>query len=152
MDLRSRADQSTLEACLDSVRPDIVVIGPIYKASRKRPNEDYEDHAMELTQYLDDIRVRYDCALLMESHMPKSRDVKTPLGSSVWMRWPELGFALTPSGEGESRNDVLTVDRYRQPRNGNQWPTSLLRGEESWQFPWIGQFPTGALNVELSRS
>ncbi len=145
MDLRSRSDQAELEATMEAVRPDMVVLGPIYKASRRKPREDYEEHAMELARYLDELRVRFDCALLLESHMAKNRDVKTPLGSSVWMRWPELGFALTAIGEGDDRNSTLSVDRYRQPRNGNQWPISISHQQDG--FPWGGTWPTGTLNA-----
>ncbi len=150
LDLRGRRDQSKFEAAMADVRPDILCLGPLYKMFRKG-RDDHEDAAAEVASFLDDIRVRYNCAVLIEHHAPKgslSGRELNPFGSSVWMRWPELGIKLVVEDgqigvQGYATD--LTVGYFRGKRVEATWPVSLRRGGEQGP-PWVGQWPTGTFN------
>jgi replicative DNA helicase len=137
LDLRSRADRADLEAVLADHRPDLVVAGPIYKLHRPASGENHETVAAQLMDILDDMRTRYDFALILEHHAPKgsmgSREL-TPYGSSLWLRWPELGVKLVPARPG-----VLRVRRWRNDRPVVSWPSELHRSEP---WPWTPLYDT----------
>lgn len=150
IDLRSRADRAALERVIADCRPDLVALGPLYKAYRTSARESDELAGGEVQAVLDDLRTRYGFALLMEHHAPKSvgssgRDL-VPYGSSLWLRWPELGLKLIP-GDGESSpRDSLLVGRFRRDRMRNAWPDRLDRGGEG-RWPWVGYWRNGMETV-----
>jgi len=139
IDLRRRSDRAQLENVLARVRPKFVSLGPLYKAYTTKATEGYELPAAEVQAILDDLRTRYGFALLLEHHAPKAqgggmREV-APFGSSLWLRWPELGLKLTPVEQGNER--VLNVGRWRADRMRNAWPDRISRGQN---WPWIGEW------------
>ena len=140
INLRKRKDRSELESVIAHVRPTLVCLGPIYKAYRVEARESDELAAAEVMAVFDDLRTRYGFALMLEHHAPKgqggSRDLM-PYGSSLWLRWPEIGLKLTPK---EPDNSVMTVGRWRGDRLENAWPVEL---ERSQPWPWAGIWPTG---------
>jgi hypothetical protein len=140
INLRKRKDRSELEAVIAHVRPTLVCLGPIYKSYRVEARESDELAAAEVMAVFDDLRTRYGFALMLEHHAPKgsggSRDLM-PYGSSLWLRWPEIGLKLTPQ---EPDNSVMTVGRWRGDRLENAWPVEL---ERSLPWPWAGIWPTG---------
>lgn len=151
INLRSRADRAALERVIADTRPDLVALGPLYKAYRTTARESDELAGGEVQQVLDDLRTRYGFALLMEHHAPKGigssggRDL-VPYGSSLWLRWPELGLKLIP-GDGEScSKDSLVVGRFRRDRMRNSWPDRLDRGGVG-RWPWVG-FWHGGMDEE----
>lgn len=139
IDLRSRSSRAELEAAIAFVQPSLVCLGPVYKTYRQQASENYELVAMEVQQVLDDLRTRYQFALVLEHHAPGSsgmskRELK-PKGSAVWMAWPEFGITLKP---GEVRNGAvqeLELRRYRYDRIPSSWPQKLTRGPK---WPWEG--------------
>lgn len=137
IDLRRRGDRAQLEGVIARARPDFVALGPLYKAYTTRGRESEEQTASEVQQVLDDLRTRYRFALLLEHHAPKPqggyRDI-LPYGSSLWLRWPELGIKLVPSDKGSS---TLNVERWRADRMPNAWPQRISRGH-GW--PWVGEW------------
>jgi len=140
VNLRSRRDRSEFDAVLAHVRPTLVCLGPVYKSYRVEARESDEQAASEVMAVLDDLRTRYGFALLLEHHAPKgsggSRDLM-PYGSSLWLRWPEIGLKLEPNEDG---NDVMTVGRWRGDRLQNDWPDVL---ERSRPWPWRGVWYNG---------
>lgn len=151
LDIRGRTDRAALEKVIGATGPDLVVLGPLYKAYRATARENDELAAGEVQSVLDDLRTRHSFALLMEHHAPKSsglapRDL-VPYGSSLWLRWPELGLRLTP-GDGErAPADSLVVGRFRRDRMTNAWPDRLDRGGPS-RWPWVGYWRDG-MSVDL---
>jgi replicative DNA helicase len=136
LDIRTRAGFATLDVAFSHARPDLVCLGPLYKLYRSERGEQADDVAMDVTGRLDDLRVRYGFALVMEHHAPhgqggSAREMR-PFGSSVWRRWPEFGPALIPF----KRNDrsVLAWSEWRPPREVRDWPVRLERGRE---WPWV---------------
>jgi len=135
VNLRSRRDRSELEAVIAHVRPTLVCLGPIYKAYRVEARESDEQASSEVMSVFDDLRVRYGFGLILEHHAPKgsggTRDLM-PYGSSLWLRWPEIGLKLEATGEG---NEIMQVGRWRGDRLENDWPDVI---ERSTPWPWKG--------------
>lgn len=138
INVRSRSDRIALESVIARTRPDLVCLGPLYKAYEVTARENDELAAREVMRVLDDLRTRYNFGLMMEHHAPKesggSKRKMMPYGTSLWLRWPEMGVALQPEGEGL---ETLTVGRWRGDRLQNDWPSKLHRSQ-TW--PWQGEF------------
>src|SRR6478609_6866220 len=86
--------------------PDLIVLGPAYKVmTGLDPNKDVD--VLSLFSAIDEVRTRHDSAVLIEAHSPHGSDgmVRTvrPFGSSVWLRWPEVGLGFRVDDE-EERN------------------------------------------------
>jgi len=144
IDLRSRADRSKLETVIQHTKPDLVCLGPLYKAYSVAANENDELAAGQVMRVFDDLRTRYRFALMMEHHAPKgmgrTREMM-PYGSSLWLRWPEIGLSMTAEDNDGER---MSLGRWRGDRLENAWPIGLTRGSVSGsQWPWRGTWPTG---------
>lgn len=145
MNIRDRRPQAELEAVLQKVRPEIVFAGPLYKLYRRGQREDMEQAALEFTEILDDLRVRYGFALMLEHHSPKAasgayRELN-PFGSSLFMRWPELGLTLDFDGQvdPDATRYALNVGRFRRDRVLNDWPQKIERDpgySTAWSPYW----------------
>jgi len=140
IDLRSRRDRAQMEVLLEYVRPQVVCLGPLYRAFTRRSREEHEEVAEQVQRALDQMRTRFGFGLILEHHAPKGvggkRDL-VPFGSSLWQRWPDLGLTL------ERDPDVagsLIVGQYRGHRVRAEWPDRLDRGI-AW--PWSGYWPGG---------
>ena len=140
LDLRDPRDRADFTRELRAHRPQLVVLGPVYKLGRRRERESYEDAAEGVLQVLDDLRTRFGFALILEHHAPKaqggSREM-APFGSQRWLAWPELGIALRPE---HKETTVLSVGRFRGDRLHCDWPDRLERGRV---WPFVGVW-TGA--------
>jgi len=143
INIRNRADRITFEAVLAHVRPGLVCIGPLYKMYEVGPRDNDEQAAREVMAVLDDLRSRYKFGLIMEHHAPKetagTKRKMMPYGSSLWLRWPEIGLSLNPESTTEGDFSVMKVGRWRGDRNENSWPTKLRRGGK---WPWEGEYET----------
>lgn len=127
------ADRALLEAQIEATAPELLVLGPLYKAFIDPGNKTAEATAIEVAKYLDEIRVRYNLALWLEHHAPlgnglSGRDLR-PMGSAVWMRWPEFGYALAPDPTAAGPAPEYLVQQWRGPRDLRQWPTRLARSD-----------------------
>lgn len=149
IDLRERRPLAEFESVLQRTRPQIVFAGPLYKLYRKAPREDLEQAALDFTNKLDDLRVRYNFALVLEHHAPKPsgggyRELN-PFGSSLWMRWPEFGITLDPKGNYTPTDAQFSVEvgRFRRDREVADWPDELDRGFISRStVPWTPRWFT----------
>ena len=140
LDMLLPSDVRWLYEKVQANRPDVVVIGPIYKLVSGNPND--EEPARTLARVLDTLRARWGCTLLIEAHSPYSEvrpgeRTLRPYGASLWSRWPEFGFAIVPD-----KNEPKTAawwKKWRGPRDPDrQWPERLERGG-SW--PWSVSVP-----------
>ncbi|MEU3778006.1 DnaB-like helicase N-terminal domain-containing protein [Streptomyces sp. NPDC032472] len=140
LDLTQPADRAWLLRLVERVRPDVIAIGPLYKLHAPRSGEAAEDSARALMTALEAVRVASDgAALLIEAHSPhaapgvKRRDMR-PIGSSLWLRWPEYGFGLAPAdGEGSQELRLMDWVPWRGPRSERDWPEQMCQGA-TW--PW----------------
>lgn len=145
MDLRQRRTAAEFENVLQKTRPDIVFCGPAYKLFRRQKGEDMEQATLEFMETIDDLRVRYNFAIMIEHHSPKAsggahRELN-PFGSSAFLRWPEIGLTLDfigTVGPTDKRYE-LEVGRFRRDRVENNWPDSLERNPNfsmAWAPRW----------------
>lgn len=149
LNLRDRRAQAEFEAVLQDVRPDIVFAGPLYKFTRRHRGEDLEQGTLEMLEVLDDFRVRYNFALMLEHHAPKAtggmhRDLN-PFGSSALMRWPEFGITLEIDGNPFPDDEELTlnVGRFRRDREPADWPNQITRGRPGQRQAWVPYWKRG---------
>jgi hypothetical protein len=142
LDLRTPRDRAAFVRELRHQRPQLVVAGPVYKLHRRRERESYEEAAEGLQQVLDDLRVRFGFALVLEHHAPKKdggaavRDL-APFGSQRWLAWPELGIGLYPERDGNG----LRLRRFRGDRMASSWPDRIVRNEV-WPFAGVWEHGT----------
>jgi energy-coupling factor transporter ATP-binding protein EcfA2 len=126
LDLLNAADERLLTDLVAAVKPDILIIGPIYKLVGGDPKE--EGPAKAAATVLDRLRADVGCAILMEAHSPLGvnggRRPERPYGASLWLRWPEFGLYLSPEGY---------LRHWRGDRDERQWPVAVKRGGE---WPW----------------
>lgn len=149
INLRSRQDRASFESVLANCQPRLVCLGPVYKCYTALAREPAELVAAEVQAVLDDLRTRYQFALVMEHHAPHgdrgAREMR-PFGSSLWLRWPEFGIGLRRVEDPSSgKHTSLAVERWRGDRSRARWPARLDRGDPArGEFPWVGYYPEGA--------
>lgn len=142
VDIRGRRDHAELEAVLRTIRPELVCIGPLRKAYRRKANENDEASSLDVQRVIDDLRHRYGFALVLEHHAPHSdggfggRKAR-PFGSSTWLGWPEFGRGMTAI---DDRPGSFRLERWRGDRVKAEWPDELHRGD---QWPWDGYRANG---------
>ena len=136
LDLLKASDRLIIEEHIEKTNPQLVVIGPLYKAFVDPGGRTSESVAVEVAKYLDYLRTTYGCALWMEHHAPLGSSMSTrdlrPFGSAVWSRWPEFGISLTPDFAATTPY-VYDVRHFRGARDERHWPTKITRGKE---FPF----------------
>lgn len=129
LDLSEKSEQKMLAAHIKEHMPELLMIGPMYKLAPRLTNE---DDSAALAHFIDLLRKALSFTLMIESHQPHESivdgeryRVERPIGSSLWMRWPEFGFCLEDNG---------TLRPWRGSRDDTRiWPQKLVRGGE---WPW----------------
>lgn len=122
-------------------RPDVIILGPLYRLHRDSPNDEVIAH--RVTDALDAARNAAGAAMILEAHAGHAKDGNAkralrPAGSSFFLRWPEFGLGLRPAegiGEGEFVSMVDVVP-WRGLRDERDWPTQLRRGGDH-ELPWV---------------
>lgn len=143
IDLSRLDDAAWLLERVTAHQPDLIVCGPFYRLHMAAAEE--EQSARRVVAALDAARVLHESALLVEHHAPHgdskgnaNRSVR-PFGSSLLMRWPELGMGITPNdmnpAEGPYRH--MTVARWRGDRGERDWPTRLMWSGGPPDWPWV---------------
>ncbi|ORL77808.1 hypothetical protein A5N75_08230 [Prescottella equi] len=139
IDLLSGKDVSWLEHSVAACAPDLLVLGPLYKLHHRDPSD--EPSAREVAYVIDSLRERYGFALLTEAHAGKAKNdagqrLMAPIGSSLWLRWPEFGFGLRRAKDdpGKPRAELVDVVAWRGAREERAWPEKLQMGHT---LPWI---------------
>lgn len=130
IDVLKPRDRDRLERVIEESRPQLLVMGPLYKSFVDPGSRSAESVAIEVAMYLDRLREQYGIALWLEHHAPlgnslSGRDLR-PMGSAVWMRWPEFGYALSP--DPTAAVPEYDVKQWRGPRDMREWPARLRRG------------------------
>jgi replicative DNA helicase len=145
VDVLRRSDRKMLLGKLLSHRTDLVALGPMYRLVAGAPDKGDaggENQAREIAKALDEIRFTCDAAMLVELHSAhasgKVRDLR-PIGSSMWLRWPEFGVGLRSDVEDE---DKFTLEDWRGGRDRltRRFPSRLFRvghlPSNQRDFPW----------------
>lgn len=120
-------DLSRIHQTIDTFRPDLVVMGPIYRMSDKALQTD--DEATPFLAAIDTITAR-GCAVILEAHAghgtsgvgkQQQRDLR-PRGSSALLGWPEFGLGLRGLGGG-----LADLEPWRGHREQRAWPSRMRR-------------------------
>ena len=139
LNLLKLEDRNKLIDWVEETQPELLVLGPLYKAFLDPGGRTSESITTEVARFFDYIRHEYKCALWLEHHAPLgsggSRDLR-PFGSAVWSRWPEFGIAISPD---PTNPHMLELKHYRGMRDDREWPTLMRRGEmDEWPFVVVG--------------
>jgi replicative DNA helicase len=125
-------DAAHLFALVRSFMPDLMVIGPVYQIMGGDGND--AETVRRFMRVVDQCRQISDTAVLTEAHAGHgesgSRNGWRPSGSSLWLRWPDLGIGLSPADDEAS---VMQLVRWRGDRIENHWPEAVRRGG---LLPW----------------
>lgn len=149
VDLTRPEGRSWLMRRVESVMPDVLVIGPIYQLHTGDPNS--EEQARKVTLALTEARLTSNCAVLMEAHAAKASGFGprglSPAGSSLWLRWPEFGYGLRPVEDERSAEEdrARRLVPWRGARDDRQFPQFLRQGwmtPNAW--PWVTYSPIDA--------
>lgn len=139
LDLPGR-DRGWLAKVCNQVTPDLICFGPAYKLMRGDPQKDSD--VLSLLATFDQVRVQHGAALLIETHTGHAKDgdgrrAIRPYGSSVWLRWPEIGVGLRRSEDdaGTMRATELEVAHWRGTREDRDWPDLIRKGRDH-ELPW----------------
>jgi hypothetical protein len=131
-DLMKPEDRQALEQAIEDSKPELLVMGPLYKAFVDPGGRTAEAVAIEVAKYLDYVRDTYKCALWLEHHAPLGESMTNrqlrPFGSAVWSRWPEFGISLTPDITAGVAY-CYDVKHFRGARDDRPWPTRIRRGK-----------------------
>lgn len=144
IDLLTARDRRRFVMALKETKPDLVFLGPMYKTYRL-PRDMKEDAAIaEITAFLDDCRRRFDIGLWMENHAPHGshgqRSLR-PIGTSLWLRWPEYGKGFKQDPDNPK---ALLVESWRGDRTKVYWPKRLIRSQQmggsQMTWPFTGDY------------
>ena len=133
VDLMRNSDKAIIEEAVEKIRPDLLVLGPIYKSFVDPGGRTSEAITVEVAKYFDMLRDYYKCALWLEHHAPLGSSMSTrdlrPFGSAVWSRWPEFGLSLQPDPTAPMGSYIYDVKHFRGARDQRKFPTKMTRGK-----------------------
>lgn len=144
LDLGSEHDRLALHELCRAINPDLLVIGPAYKLYVGGAQQREEDLARLVTNCLDGLREEFGFALILEHHSPhaapgQKRTVR-PIGSSLWLRWPEFGIGLAPDDQSRPGHRMAWLKHWRGARDERSWPERI---EQATLLPWQEAAPSG---------
>lgn len=137
VDLSDPKELARIEQALTATAPDLLVAGPLYKMSKLNIQE--EQAAKELCDTLDALRINHGFTLITEAHAGHATDgvqrKVRPIGSSLFLRWPEFGYGLVAHEDAPPSEHpaIVTVKPWRGSRDERDWPSVLVHGTE---LPW----------------
>lgn len=142
IDLSRLEDATWLLERVTAHKPDLLVCGPFYRLHAAESEE--ESAARKVVAALDAARVQADCALIVEHHTPHggqggARQLR-PFGSSLLMRWPEMGMGIAPNTD-ETPCRRVVVKAWRGNRDERHWPRALRWGSHEADWPWVVDEP-----------
>ena len=133
INIRNQRDRADLQREIINHQPDLVCMGPLYKMYSGSGSERLEESTEDAMRILDDLRTRYNFALLLEHHAPKGQAGQkremTPFGSQRWLAWPEVGVSLYTD---KTDPRIVQVRRFRGDRLGSvAWPDQVIRSPDT---------------------
>lgn len=129
IDITRDRDLGRIHRELDVAKPDVVVVGPLYRLTSGAIQTD--DDAAPVLAALDTLRDR-GCALVIEAHAGHGRDAGgdrdlRPRGSSALLGWPEFGYGM--KRVRVKGNERIRMVPWRGDRSERAWPMMLMRAQ-----------------------
>jgi replicative DNA helicase len=120
-------DAGHLLSMVREYKPDLLVATPVYQLVAADTND--AENVRRFFRVVDEARSISGCAFLTEAHSGhgdgNNRNAWRPTGSSMFLRWPDIGVGLDPLDEdGQS----MRLGRWRGDRLQNSWPDEIRRG------------------------
>ena len=147
MDLSQDKTVSWLLKRIHLIKPDVLVIGPLYQLAPRALQTD--DDTAPILSALNLVREQ-GVALLMEAHAGHAlgaggkRDYR-PRGSASLMGWPEFGYGVRPADmDVEEGRRLVDLVPWRGDRDEREWPEMLTSGGK---WPWSIALPGGVQPV-----
>lgn len=138
IDLSRDEDAAWLLERVTAHNPDLLVCGPFYRLHSSESEE--ERGARKVVKALDQARVFADCAVIVEHHAPHGHSTGTravrPFGSSLLLRWPEMGMGIVPNGDEWPCRNVKVLP-WRGNRDERHWPKALRWSVVDGEWPWV---------------
>lgn len=139
--VNSPTDRLRLEHLIAEVRPQLLIIGPLYKLCPHSPNGSYDAEAMTVIGFLDRIRDRYDVAMLLEQHVVADKTGSVMkntahAGSEQFIRWADMAVSMVEDLESDGGGQTVKLAQQRGVRGLHNWPQRMNRRPG-------GQFYTG---------
>ena len=144
VNLAEANDRLRLEHHVQTYRPDLLVLGPIYKMYTTAGEDSWRGEAQKVQSWVDRVRRKYRCGVLIEGHPPKGDGNGQPKGDSSWGSWPYFGFQIALDDDNRHRA-ALTPWRY--PREPVEMPEGVGWGTDQTTEPkkMLMWTPTGPL-------
>ena len=139
-DLTKPEDEARFVRIVSEVQPAILMTGSLYRLHAADPSD--ETAARAVTRVIDRCREAANCAIVLEAHTglavgaEGTRHVR-PIGSSLWLRWPEFGYGLRPTKDYTMDNRLCDFVPFRGDRDRRAWPKRLKAEESGGPLPWI---------------
>lgn len=140
VNLLNSGEAAKILRTVERFNPQLIMIGPIYRLHEGDPND--ERDARKITVVLDQMREINGAAIISEGHMAKgsagaARSVN-PVGSGLWMRWPEYGYGLVLAEDSDLHQRQVELRAWRGPRDERDWPELLMSGFAAGKpWPWV---------------
>lgn len=141
IDITRPQDLGMVHRLVDETRPDMLLIGPLYKLVPRSIKDD--DDAAPVIAALDSLRDR-DLTMLIEAHAGHAQSARgerdlRPRGSSALLGWPEFGLGISRDKEIQNGRVTFSVVRWRGDRDARAWPEKLHRRDKTNPqqiWPW----------------
>lgn len=113
-------------------QPELLIVTPVYQLVAADTND--AENVRRFQRVVDEARAISGCAFLTEAHSGhgegNNRNAWRPSGSSMFLRWPDMGIGLDPVGDDPN---VMRLGRWRGDRQANMWPEAIRKGG---LLPW----------------
>lgn len=139
-DLLNPQDEARFVRIVAAAQPAILMTGSLYRLHTSDPSD--EQAARTVTRVIDRCRSAANCAVVLEAHTglaagPEGSRQVRPIGSSLWLRWPEFGYGLRPTKDFTKKNRLCDFVPFRGDRDRRSWPERLKAEENGGPLPWI---------------
>lgn len=147
-DLTTLDGQAWLYERIHAFSPDVCFMGPVQNLVGRDVKDD--EVVRKFKHAVNTARSICGTAFVIEHHAPHRQPgdkerLMRPYGSSLFMKWPDFGYGLTPT----EQEDTYRMYPFRRPRvRSRAWVPGIRWGKpNTMEFPWEQAVPEDAGNV-----
>lgn len=122
--------RDAFQQVIEERQPDVLVVDPLYKLLWGNPNE--AETIMKVVMFIDELRVKHGCAVVLPMHMRKpgkaggaTFSMHDLYGAALWSWWAEVIVGLRRVGEGRQSELHFFKDRQGDLPMHTHWTISL---------------------------